>query len=456
MATTTTPAKTTTTTTPPAATQVTNPYANKTTAQVQDEAENAVTKATTEGYTPTSLAAPTGYTAADATATGYAGKVTAGDKVATYEADKAKAEGYTATKATNTAWNIDPAKQTVAGQLEGLIAKNSPLMQQAESSALQQMNRRGLLNSSMAVGAGQEAVIKQATPIAQADATAYQAQAKFNAEQQNQVSQFNANLTSEASKFGANATNVIATANQAATNEALKAGATAENIRDAAYTAAYNDALRFGASATNAASLANAAADSEAAKFKATATNAAAAANFEATNRAKEFEATGKNTAAREYASALSEATQSMLDNSLKIAMTNADAATKLELQNIDATTRKDLANIEATYKNEMQASASASEAFQQTTKTISDLMSDPDVSPYATSDGNAPKTDKSNWPSKATTLRNNKFFDSDNNEILSPKQIAVNNQRDYLNGYMQILSVTSKVPGLKDLITIK
>ena len=444
----------TTTTTPPPETQVTNPYANKTTAQVQDEAEKAVTPATTTGYTASTIGAPTGYTAADATATGFAGGVTAGTDAAKYEADKAKAEGYTATSAQNTAWNLDPSKQTVAGQVEDLIAKNSPLMQQAETSALQQMNRRGLLNSSMAVGAGQEAVMKQALPIAQADATAYQAQAKFNAEQSNQLSQFNATLTSEASKFGANATNVIATANQAATNEALKAGATAENIRSAAYTAAYNDALKFGASATNAASLANAAADSESAKFTATATNVAAAANVEATNRAKEFEATGKNTAAREYASALNETTQSMLDNSLKISMANADSATKLELQNIDANTRKDLASIEATYKNQMQASASGSEAFQQTTKNISDIMANADISAYATTDGNAPKTDKTNWPTEAEKLTNGKFFDKNNKEILSPKQSAVNMQKTALNGYMQLLSVTSNIPGLNDLIT--
>jgi hypothetical protein len=444
----------TTTTTPPAGTQVTNPYANKTTAQVQDEAENAVTQATTTGYTASTIGAPTGYTAADATATGFAGGVTAGTDAAKYEADKAKAEGYTATSAQNTAWNLDPSKQTVAGQVEGLIAKNSPLMQQAETSALQQMNRRGLLNSSMAVGAGQEAVLKQALPIAQADATAYQAQAKFNAEQSNQLSQFNATLTSEASKFGANATNVIATANQAATNEALKAGATAENIRSAAYTAAYNDALKFGASATNAASLANAAADSESAKFTATATNAAAAANAEATNRAKEFEATGKNTAAREYAAALNETTQSMLDNSLKISMANADSATKLELQNIDATTRKDLANIEAKYKNEMQASSSANEIFQQTTKNIADIMANPDLASYATSDGKAPTEDKKNWPPGATKLTNGKLYDANNKEIVSPKQAAVDTQKSYLQGSMMILSTTSGIQGLKDLIT--
>lgn len=445
---------TTTTTTPPASTQVTNPYANMTTAQVQDQAEKAVTEADVTGYTASQIGAPSTYTAADATATGYATGVSQGAAADTYDANLAQATGYNATTATNTAWNIDPSTQTVAGQIEGLIAKNSPLMQQAETAALQQMNRRGLLNSSMAVGAGQEAVLKQALPIAQADANAYLAQAKFNAEQQNQLSQFNANLTSEASKFGANATNVISTANQAALNEAAKFGATAENVRQAAYTSAYNEALKFGASAENAASLANAAADSEAAKYTATSTNAINAANVEAENRAREFEATGINTAAREYAKDLNETTQSMLDNSLKISMANADAATKLELQNIDAQTRKDLAEIEATYKNQMQASASTNEIFQQATKNIADLMANPDLNAYPTSDGKAPSADKKNWPPGATKLTNGKLYDKNNKEILSPKQIAVNEQKNNLQGSLKILSATSGIPGLDDLIT--
>lgn len=434
---------TTTTTTLPAATQV----------NLQPQ-EAEVTQAETTGYTPATLGAPTGYNAANATATGYATGVSAGDAAAGYDAAQAQATGYDATQAGYTGWNINQPTQTVQGQLEGILSKSSPLMQQAETSALQQMNRRGLLSSSMAVGAGQEAVIKQALPIAQADAAAYQAQARYASESQNQVAQFNANLVNEASKFGANAQNIIATANQAATNEASKYNATAENVRAAAYTAAYNDALKFGASAENAASLANAAADTEAAKYLATATNATNVANFEAVNRAREFEATGINTAAREYASALNASSQSALDNALKIAFANADNATKLELQNIDAQTRVDLANIEATYKNEMQASASVNEMFQQATTNIANIMGNPDISAYATTDGKAPSDDKKNWPSNAKKLTGGKFYDSKGKEILSPKQQAVNAQKNYLSGGIELLSATSNIPGLQDLIS--
>lgn len=67
------------------------------------------------------------------------------------------------------------ANQTVAGQIDQIIAADSPLMQRAATRADQQMNKRGLMNSSMAVGAGQAAVMDAALPIAQADAQTYAA-----------------------------------------------------------------------------------------------------------------------------------------------------------------------------------------------------------------------------------------------------------------------------------------
>jgi hypothetical protein len=115
-----------------------------------------------------------------------------------------------------------------------------------------------------------------------------------------------------------------------------------------------------------------------------------------------------------------------MMDQSMKIALANADAATKIELQNIDAQTRKDLAATEAEYKNAMQASASANEIFQQATKNIADIMANPDLASYATSDGKAPLADKKNWPPEATKMVNGKLYDANNKEIVSPKQQAV------------------------------
>ncbi len=394
-----------------------NPFATKTPAQLQQQAAAGTMQADT-----------TGYDAANAGATGYDA---VGQKSSGYDASQAQATGYNAGTATGTNWNVT-SPQTVQGQLEGVIASDSPLMQQARAQSLAQMNRRGLINSSMAVGAGQEAVIKQALPIAQADAAMYGSAAKTNADTANAMAQFNTNLQSKAAEFGANAQNVIAASNTAAKNEAAKFGATAENVAAAANQAAINEASRFGASAENAASLANASAQNEAAKF----------------------EATAQNISASDFAKNVNANVANMMDQAMKVSLANADSATKIELQNIDAQTRKDLAATEAEYKNAMQASASANEIFQQATKNIADIMANPDLSSYSTTDGKAPTEDKKNWPPNATKIVGGKLYDANNKEIVSPKQAAVDTQKSYLQGSMAILSATSGIQGLKELIT--
>ena len=59
----------------------------------------------------------------------------------------------------------------VSGRLSGLLSENSPYLEQARSRARRTANRRGLMNSSIAAGAGEEAAIAAALPIAQADAS---------------------------------------------------------------------------------------------------------------------------------------------------------------------------------------------------------------------------------------------------------------------------------------------
>lgn len=64
-----------------------------------------------------------------------------------------------------------PEDDSVQGKITGLMSGNSPLMKQAQTQAKQYANRRGLLNSSMAAGAGVDAVVKNALPIASQDAS---------------------------------------------------------------------------------------------------------------------------------------------------------------------------------------------------------------------------------------------------------------------------------------------
>ncbi|WP_286237998.1 hypothetical protein [Neptuniibacter halophilus] len=70
-------------------------------------------------------------------------------------------------------YSIDPQKQTVSGQLTDLLDQDNPYMNQARKQGESYAAQRGMLNSSMAAGASQDAAIKAALPIAQADAATH-------------------------------------------------------------------------------------------------------------------------------------------------------------------------------------------------------------------------------------------------------------------------------------------
>jgi len=80
----------------------------------------------------------------------------------------------------------------VAGRVNQLTSTANPLFVAAGTKAKQQSAARGLLNSTQAVQAGQQAVIETATPIASADATLYQQQQLANQQAQNDAAARNA------------------------------------------------------------------------------------------------------------------------------------------------------------------------------------------------------------------------------------------------------------------------
>lgn len=119
---------------------------------------------------------------------------------------------------------VNQPTDTVQGQIAGIIDANSPLMQQAQRRAMEQVNSRGLLNSSIAVGAGQEAVMDRAMPIAQQDANTFtntrlanqnstNAGLQFSAAADNQASQTNAALGTDTSQKNAAAANALQVTN---------------------------------------------------------------------------------------------------------------------------------------------------------------------------------------------------------------------------------------------------
>jgi hypothetical protein len=72
------------------------------------------------------------------------------------------------------------ALETTAGQMTQLLSKQSPWMRQAATTGLQEAAKRGLLSSSIAIGAAEAERIRAAAPIAQATAQQFAAQAAAN------------------------------------------------------------------------------------------------------------------------------------------------------------------------------------------------------------------------------------------------------------------------------------
>lgn len=83
------------------------------------------------------------------------------------------------------AWGVT-SDQTVEGRIRSIIDSNNPIIQMARTKALEGMNARGLLNSSLATGAADAAAYAAATPIATADAATAAKAASYNADESNQ------------------------------------------------------------------------------------------------------------------------------------------------------------------------------------------------------------------------------------------------------------------------------
>lgn len=173
---------------------------------VGKSSQDAAAQATGMGLTQKQLGQIYGWSQEDSALGGYgtAGGLDKNRYDYTYDASKGWTKA-TAPKVPNgtgfstasvTPWNVS-REQTVQGQAYDVIDKDSPLMQQARARALQQMNERGLVNSSFAVQAGQDAVMDRALQIATPDAATYANSAQFNANANNTNSMFNAGQSNQ-------------------------------------------------------------------------------------------------------------------------------------------------------------------------------------------------------------------------------------------------------------------
>lgn len=94
---------------------------------------------------------------------------------------------------------VSRATETTAGQIDSMLAKDSPLLRRARAQAMEGMNQRGLLNSSMSQGAAVAAMIDRVVPIAEKDAQIYNERTVNNQNAVNSAGMFNAG---EQNKFG--------------------------------------------------------------------------------------------------------------------------------------------------------------------------------------------------------------------------------------------------------------
>ena len=152
----------------------TDPLATQGSVQTTDKANNPITPLSstqTTANNPITPLEPIGSTQA---------------KVTNMTATPAQTRDVTAVNRT-----VDKPTETVQGQLGSFLSSGSPILERAMARSDQEANKRGLRNSSIAIGAGQAAVIDAATPIATSDANIYNQAAGQNLQYQNQAASQN-------------------------------------------------------------------------------------------------------------------------------------------------------------------------------------------------------------------------------------------------------------------------
>lgn len=132
-----------------------------------------------------------------------------------------------------TKWNVTE-DQTVQGQIARIIDPNNPLFQQATTASNEAMNQRGIVNSSIAQSAAQDALYRTALPIAQADAATYGKAAGYNADMPNQIAIKNAEMGNTVNMANLNANNSWAQANLASTTQLANTQMNNDTNRDVA------------------------------------------------------------------------------------------------------------------------------------------------------------------------------------------------------------------------------
>jgi len=340
-----------------------------------------------------------------------------------YMDSQPKTAGYDAAQAQ--ASTVQPGSNaTVQGQLATVLDKGGPLADRATTRAAQAMNGKGLLNSSIAVSAGQSALYDAALPIAQQDAKTFADAGQTNAQLGTQVSVSNAGFKNDAGKFSADAANQALTqqrtagiqgeqtAQQGRQQSMLQstdlAAQAQRQIADIQAQAAQQGRQLSAQEQAQIRDLQNQQTMQQAGFQQQTALQTqdlARQAEAQKADLASRYDLAQMDVASRERLQAADAANQQKLqqanaelqkglqatDNAVKQSMQAYDAAlkqsmqgldnqSKLQLATLDADNRVALAGIEAKYKNELQANQSMAASYQSMVDSFTRVMVSPDL----------------------------------------------------------------------------
>ena len=239
------------------------------------------------------------------------------------------------------------ANATVQGQLKNVLDAGGPLQDRAQTKALQTANSRGLLNSTMAVTAGQSALYDAALPIAQQDANTFADAGKTNSGQSTQVSLANAGASNSAAQQHAGLT-------QQSTLQATDLNAQAASQgRDLA--------SRYDLSSLDVNSRAALQAADAANQQKLQAANAVLQTGLQATDL-------GVRQSMQAYNLAVQQSMQGL------------DNQSRLGIATLNSETQTHIAGIEAKYRTQIQSNASMAASYQSMVDGYTRIMLDPNM----------------------------------------------------------------------------
>lgn len=288
----------------------------------------------------------------------------------------ANTTGYDASTRT-----VDPTKETASGQLNTLLSTGSPYLDLARGQAAQEANSRGLLNSSMAAGAGEAAAIGAAAPIATHDADTYTAASRDNQSAVNTANQFTAGEANTNSRTNAAAANVFPQIKaQTGAQQTLIGTQTEAQSRLQAENAAHTESLAKVQGAIQSGLSKQAAIQQEALSRVQGEINAGLITTQEQAN-ARLAEIQGKIQSGLLAQQGNQQSTLSAQQAAQAKELEQVRGQVEQQLQQLKGKQAADLANIEGNYRQLLQGNASASSLYSTVINNMAAVLADVNTS---------------------------------------------------------------------------